>query len=144
MEIVVVGVDGSDTAAKAAARAATLAAGLGGQLVVVNAFDGSGEQPPQDLPGDLPPFSVHDGAVAVAQEAIDALRSDFPDLQMTPQAEIGKPADVLVRVAEKLSATVVVVGNKRVQGISRVLGSIARDVAQHAPCDVFVAHTVDR
>ena len=143
MEIVVVGVDGSETAAKAAGRAAALAAGLGGSLVVVNAFEASGGQP-HDYPSDLPPFSVHDSAEAIARQAVDVLRRDFPDLEMSAQAELGKPAEVLVGLAEKLSASVIVVGNKRVQGIARVLGSIARDVAQHAPCDVFVVHTVAR
>src|SRR5690606_28369663 len=42
-------------------------------------------------------------------------------------------------------ASLIVVGNKRVQGVAgRVLGSIARDVAAHASCDVYIAHTHTR
>lgn len=46
-----------------------------------------------------------------------------------------------MKAAEELDAEIIVIGNKRVQGIARILGSIARDVAAHAPCDVYVAHT---
>jgi CRP-like cAMP-binding protein len=40
-----------------------------------------------------------------------------------------------------MDATMIVVGNRRVQGAKRLLGSIASDVLHHASCDVLVAHT---
>ena len=65
-----------------------------------------------------------------------------PGLAVTTAALEGKPGEALVRAADKLGAELIVVGNKRVQGVAgRVLGSIARDVASHASCDVYVAHT---
>ena len=33
----------------------------------------------------------------------------------------------------------IVVGNVHMQGAARVLGSIASDVAHHAPCSVLIA-----
>ena len=142
-DVVVVGVDQSETAAKAAAKAARLASALGGQLVVVHAFDSPGDPVPAEIT-DVVPLTASDAAAELAQHVIDDLRRDHPDLTMTPRAEYGKPAEALLAAAGRVGASVIVVGNKRVQGISRVLGSIARDVAQHAPCDVFIAHTVDR
>jgi nucleotide-binding universal stress UspA family protein len=53
----------------------------------------------------------------------------------------GKPADALVEEAKRLGADLIVVGNRRVQGIGRVLGSVATDVAHHAPCDVYIVKT---
>jgi nucleotide-binding universal stress UspA family protein len=53
-----------------------------------------------------------------------------------------EPADALCAEAERLGASIIVVGNKRVQGMARVLGSVAAEVARHAPCHVFIAHTV--
>jgi nucleotide-binding universal stress UspA family protein len=47
----------------------------------------------------------------------------------------------LCEEAARLEASVIVVGNKRVQGAARVLGSIAGDVAKRAPCNVFIVHT---
>jgi nucleotide-binding universal stress UspA family protein len=35
----------------------------------------------------------------------------------------------------------IVVGNRRMQGIGRVLGSVANSVAHNAPCDVYIAKT---
>jgi len=36
------------------------------------------------------------------------------------------------------------VGNRRVQGASRILGAVAADVAKHAVCDVLIANTTLR
>jgi nucleotide-binding universal stress UspA family protein len=35
----------------------------------------------------------------------------------------------------------IVVGNRRMHGIGRVLGSVANSVAHNAPCDVYIAKT---
>jgi nucleotide-binding universal stress UspA family protein len=43
--------------------------------------------------------------------------------------------------AQRLEATMIVVGNHRVQGLTRVLGAVATDVTRHAPCDVLIANT---
>ena len=47
-----------------------------------------------------------------------------------------------MHVAKEIGADLIVVGNRRVQGIGRVLGSVATDVAHHAPCDVYIVKTV--
>lgn len=136
---ILVGVDGSDSAGKAAERAATLAAALGCELIVVSAFRSIERLqvgPPDEL--DL---SASDAALKIAEQTIDDIQAGFPDLPATPRSAFGKPADVLVSLAQEIGARIIVVGNKRVQGVARVLGSIATDVARHAPCDVFIAHT---
>jgi nucleotide-binding universal stress UspA family protein len=48
---------------------------------------------------------------------------------------------MLCEEATRLEARAIVVGNRRVQGMSRVLGSVAADVTRQAPCDVVVANT---
>jgi nucleotide-binding universal stress UspA family protein len=47
----------------------------------------------------------------------------------------------LIQEAERVGATLIVVGNKNMHGIGRVLGSVANDVAHHAPCDVLIVKT---
>ena len=37
----------------------------------------------------------------------------------------------------------IVVGNRRMRGIGRVLGSVANSVAHNATCDVYIANTYD-
>jgi nucleotide-binding universal stress UspA family protein len=45
--------------------------------------------------------------------------------------------------ADRLNAQLIVVGNNRVQGIGRVLGAIALDVARRASCDVLISDTTE-
>ncbi len=140
---VVTGFDDSPTASAAALKAAELAQSLGAELHVVSATDklttrsfSSGTQEVVVTPGEA--------AEAIANDARNVLFKDFPELTIVAESAPGKAADALVEYAESIDADLIVVGNKRVQGIGRVLGSIASDVAAHAPCDVYVAHTIER
>ena len=135
-KIIVTGVDDSGTAAAAARKAAELAAATGSRLHVVSAFG--------SLEAEEILVSNEQEAEQTAHKVLAELHEAFPDLEITHSAAEGRPADALVKVADDLDAQLIVVGNKRVQGIARVLGSIARDVAAHAPCDVYVAHTHNR
>ncbi|MDQ0636258.1 nucleotide-binding universal stress UspA family protein [Arthrobacter pascens] len=137
--IIVVGVDGSGTAKKAAESARDLAAALGASLHVVSAFDsdrteifGSGS--------DEWIVSDADGAENVAKTVADSLAGD---IKVTYSAARGKPAEALIREAGRLDAKMIVVGNRRMRGIGRVLGSVANSVAHNAPCDVYIANTYD-
>ena len=53
----------------------------------------------------------------------------------------GKPADVLLDAARDVEAELIVVGNRRMQGLSRVLGAIANEIVHRAPCDVLLVKT---
>ena|SRR6478735_3175832 len=137
---IVCGVDNSPTAAAAARKAAELAVAYGGQLHLVSAY-GKVESETVEIGSEQILVSNEMEAERIAGAVAVELRREYPGLEVTPWSGEGKPGDALVRAADKLGADVIVVGNKRVQGIARVLGSIARDVAAHAPCDVYVAHT---
>ena len=50
-------------------------------------------------------------------------------------------AKAIVSVAEDVGADLILVGNKRMQGAGRVLGSVPNDVAHTAPCAVLIAKT---
>lgn len=136
MSVIVVGVDGSETAAQAASTAAGLATALGAELRVVCAFP-AGTPGPTD--GDAP--TSRDTAEELAHTTAGALRSAYGELTVNADAEPGKPAEALVHAAEAADATLIVIGNKRVQGMTRILGSVAVDVVRKAPCDVYIAHT---
>jgi nucleotide-binding universal stress UspA family protein len=136
--IIVVGVDGSGTARKAAEAARDLSVALGATLHVVSAFDtdrtevyGSGSDK----------WIVSDAGEAekVAKDIAASLA--VGGLPVTYSAARGKPADALIREAERLEARMIVVGNRRMQGLGRVLGSVANSVAHNAPCDVYIANT---
>jgi nucleotide-binding universal stress UspA family protein len=136
--IIVVGVDGSETALRAAQTARDLAVSLGATLHVVSAFDsdrtevfGSGS--------DRWIVSDADDAEKVAKGVAASLRTD--DINVTYAAARGKPAEALIQEAERSDAQMIVVGNRRMRGLGRVLGSVANSVAHNAPCDVYIAKT---
>jgi nucleotide-binding universal stress UspA family protein len=137
--VIVVGVDGSASARKAAEAARDLATALGASLHVVSAFEddrsgvfGSGS--------DKWLVSDADKAEHVARTMADTLGGD---IKITCAAASGRPADALIREAIRTEARIIVVGNRRMRGIGRVLGSVANSVAHNAPCDVYIANTYD-
>lgn len=142
-KIVITGVDGSETAAAAARTAAELTQAYGGRLHVLSAYGkykadtfSSGEE-------EIVFTTVKD-AERTAESTVAELRRDFPAITITSAPSEGKPGEALVKAAERLDAHLIVVGNRRVQGPGRLLGSVARDVAAHASCDVYVAYTHQR
>lgn len=139
-QCVVVGIDGSSTASRAARAAAELAQARRVPLHIVSAF---GPVAVQTVQADGQNFVLHHEDLArndVEKEA-DALRAAYPGLEVRTATGTGKPAQALSTYAEAVGAAVIVVGNRRMQGIGRLLGSVASDVAQKAPCDVYIAHT---
>lgn len=137
--IIVVGVDGSETAKKAAESARDLAAALGASLHVVSAFD-SDRTEVFGTGSDQWIVSDADGAEHVARTVADALAGT---VKVTYSSARGKPAEALIKEAERLDAKMIVVGNRRMRGIGRVLGSVANSVAHNATCDVYIANTYD-
>ena len=138
-KIIVVGVDGGEPSMRAARRAAELAAQSGSTLHVLTAVDQGRVEEYAGRPGTV---QVTSGEVAegVASDAAREMRTIVD--RVTSSVAQGKPATVLVDEAVRLEADLIVVGNRRVQGLTRVLGSVASAVAAHAPCDVYIVRTV--
>lgn len=137
MSDIVVGVDQSETARRAAEKAATLAAELGCTLHVVNCVKG---EAPRDV--GVGSDRVHLDTDIEAEAYLKSLVKALPHDDVKTHVAHGDPADVMCDVARRLDARMLVVGNRRVQGAARMLGSVSAQVARHAPCDVLVAHTV--
>jgi len=139
MGVIIVGVDGTEPAAQAALTAARLAAALGSELRVVCGYGKfEVEQVADDQELNV---STAESAVIVGEQAVRRLKAVYPEVNATVQASGGKPADALLAVAEQVDAELIVVGNKRVQGASRILGSIATELARKTQCDLYVAYT---
>lgn len=139
--IIVTGVDGSETASRAARRAAEVAETFQAALHIVSAF-GPGEQRElRDGEGGRFVINLQDEAERYIADAAEIVRSEFPTLEVSTAVVNDTPADVLVEEAERLDARLIVVGNKRVQGPTRILGSVARTVAANASCDIYVVNT---
>ena len=152
--IILTGVDGSETATKAAKVAASLATDLKCDLYVISAADPNQVESPRL--GRLTSESEGRNEMARRQQSIDTLAraaqqtaeevaeqlgEKFPDLNITAKGIDRAPADAILEEAERLDVRFVVVGNKRVQGVGRLLGSVATTVARHIKTDLYIAHT---
>jgi nucleotide-binding universal stress UspA family protein len=142
---IVVGTDGSETAAGAVRQAMDLAKISNATLSIVSAYQPvsgrrvQGEQ--RDAPADVhyeigPREDVNLVLDAAAAEA----KREGVEVQIHPVE--ADPADAILNVAEETRADLIVVGNKGMTGARRyLLGSVPNNVSHHAPCSVLIART---
>jgi nucleotide-binding universal stress UspA family protein len=133
---VVVGVDASEVAFRAARFAAEEAVRRRVALRIVHAitvFDGlSHPYPELDAPA-----LVDLGAQSLLQAVADHVADILPADRVTASAEHGRPADVLTTAS--LTASLVVVGGRGIGGLTGLLlGSTAHAVVAQAACPVVV------
>jgi nucleotide-binding universal stress UspA family protein len=142
---IVVGTDGSETAGKAVAQAAELAAAVKATLLVVSAFEPvsgtrlreESSQAPDDVRWMVNPREDVD---ATLETAVDIAAEHGADARTF--ARQGDPADAILDVAEEQGADLIVVGNKGMTGAKRfLLGSVPNKVSHHAPCSVLIVRT---
>lgn len=138
IERIVVGVTESETSQLAARTALDYAATNGATLHVVTAVRRA-ETDVIEAGGEEWEFSTLDQAQSNVKRFVDSLEAAVPH---TVIALEGDPADVLLGEAERVGADLIVVGNVRMQGPARVLGSVGSRVLHHAPCDVLIVKTV--
>jgi nucleotide-binding universal stress UspA family protein len=132
---IVVGVDESQTARRAAETAAGLAADMGVSLHMVMCISGSAQD--VAVGGE----HVHLDPAERAQAFLASLRFEVTPAEISTHVSFDDPAAEICAEARRIGAQVIVVGNRRVQGISRILGSVAIHVTRYAPCDVLIANT---
>jgi len=115
---ILVGTDGSPTAARAVARAAEVAGATGAALTVFTAGSGSRAE----------------RVVAEASQGLDGV-------QVETRVGAGDPATALVDEAAQ-GYDLLVVGSKGMTGASRfLLGSVPNKVSHHSPCPLLIVHT---
>ena len=142
---VVVGTDGSDTAALAVEHAARLASAFGARLTVVTAYTPGGGVDPQELekaPEDVRWRLVDaGGADDLAGHARDLAKAAGVE-DVRTRVAAGDPASALIDAAEDTLADVIVVGSRGMTGASRfVLGSVPNKVSHHCPCSLLIVNT---
>jgi nucleotide-binding universal stress UspA family protein len=142
---IVVGTDGSDTAAQAVREAIDLAKVSGAQLNVVSAYEpvpkrrlqDEGEGAPADVAHEIGP---REDVNLVLNAAAAEAKKDGVEVLTHPVE--GNPTEAILNVAEEGDADLIVVGNKGMTGARRfVLGSVPNNVSHHAPCSVIIVRT---
>jgi nucleotide-binding universal stress UspA family protein len=142
---IVVGTDGSETAAEAVSQALELAKMTGATLSLVSAYQpASGRrvqaeqaEAPADVQYEIGPRE--DVNLILDSAAADAKQQGV-EVQTHPVE--ADPADAILNVAEETKADLIVVGNKGMTGARRyLLGSVPNNVSHHAPCSVMIVRT---
>jgi len=136
---IVVGTDLSPRSSGAVSTAADLAEKVGATLHLVCAC-------PMQAVGMGPEMVI----VPDHGEVVDATKTDLETMAGELRAKgidvevhtpVGEAADALCAVADTVEADLIVVGNKRMQGAARLLGSVPNRVAHKATCSVLIART---
>lgn len=141
-ESIVVGTDGSETAKRAVAHATALAKAHGAKIHLVSAYEpvrgarivGAPEGAARvwEIKPDAAVQSVVEEAGAVAR---------MSGVEVALHTVTGDPADALLEVAKRENADLIVVGNRGMHGMTRVLGSVPNKVSHHANCSVLIVST---
>lgn len=137
-ETIVVGADGSATAAEAARQAIELAKLTGGHLHVVSAYRHE-HLSGADSAETAGALGTRDLAESVVADHVSRARA--AGLEADGHSRSGDAANAICDVATEVNADLIVVGNKGMAGARRVLGSVPNSVAHHAPCNVLIAFT---
>ena len=142
---IVVGTDGSETAAEAVRQAVDLAKLAGAQLSIVSAYapiskrrvEDEKEGAPADVQYEIGP---REDVNLVLDAAAASARKEGIEVQTHPVE--ADPAEAILNVAEETKADLIVVGNKGMTGARRfLLGSVPNNVSHHAPCSVIIVRT---
>jgi nucleotide-binding universal stress UspA family protein len=142
IKTVAVGTDGSDTAAKAVEFAIDMAERYEAKIVFLSAYkassDASQKREARDAPEDVQwQFSNSEDVDPALSDAEETAKERGLDAKT--EAKEGEPSKVLVELADKHNADVLVIGNK---GMDRkVLGSVPNTVSHKAPCSVVIVKT---
>ena len=139
IKTVAVGTDGSETAAKAVEFAIDLASRYEAKIVFLSAYKAtSNDRDSRDAPDDVQwQFSGSEDVDPALRDAEDSAKERGIDA--SSEAKEGEPSKVLVELAGKHNADVLVIGNKGME--RKVLGSVPNTVSHHSPCSVLIVKT---
>ena len=142
---IVVGTDGSETAAEAVRQAADLAKTLNAHVHLVSAYEPVPERRLREersqVPDDLQYLvSPREDVEKVLEEESERLRQ--AGVEVETYAREGDPADAILDVAEEKNADLIIVGNRGMTGAKRfLLGSVPNKVSHHASSSVMIIRT---
>lgn len=136
---IVVGVDGSEGAARALAWVVEHAPLLDAEVIAVHSMDVAMAVPPPTVAA--PPFVIDDELRTGMRQALHEWCAPLRDAGIPHRAELyeGNPVGAITQVVEAEHADLVVVGRRGHGGFAGLLlGSIPSSLAHHAPVPVVI------
>jgi nucleotide-binding universal stress UspA family protein len=146
-DVIVVGTDGSETAAVAVAKALEIAQMSSATVHVVHAHRlVSVAQLASSSTYGAPNFdidNVNRGIEAQARDVVEhvARQAERAGVKCETYLRDDDPAHALIRVAEQVGADLLIVGNRGMSGARRMLGSVPNKVSHHCPCTLLIVDT---
>jgi nucleotide-binding universal stress UspA family protein len=143
---ILVGTDGSATAAAAVGEAVVLASKVGARLMIVSAYEPISElrlrEERQSAPADAQwMVNQREDVLAVLEKSRERARAGGV-AEIETFARQGDAADAILDIAEEQGCDLIVVGNKGMTGAKRfLLGSVPNKISHHAPCSVLIVRT---
>jgi nucleotide-binding universal stress UspA family protein len=139
---VAVGTDGSGTAEKAVLAALELAERYGARIVFISAYAPVDEmrlrhekrEAPDEVQWMINPEEDVDATLRECEQL-----AEERGLKWASEAAQGDAADILVQLADRHDADVLVIGNRGMH--RRMLGSVPNSVTHKANCTVFLVKT---
>ena len=133
---ILLGIDGSDHAAKATEVTAGLAKAVGGEVLVLHVIEriaASKGAPATDL-------EIPRDAASLVEEAGTRLKKDgIRTREKVVTAPSGRVVPEILSAAEESGADLIVVGSRGLSDFSGLLvGSVSHKLIQHADCPVLV------
>jgi nucleotide-binding universal stress UspA family protein len=141
---IVVGSDNSKRASRAVDHAAGLALTNRAALHVVCAV---GTPVPTSATHDSAGLAEYETRVEhlidAARSSVEAMAGDYRrrGVSLTTHVHCGDATHALIGVASEVDADLIVVGNKGLNGLRRLLGSVPAHVSRRAPMSVLIVNT---
>jgi len=141
---VLVATDGSETAAEAVRVATELAEILGATLHIANVYSLTNPRPVSASEMTMGYLETLERE-QVAEAKTESIASEARTKGVPARSHVvtGPVAERIVAIAEEEQVDLIVVGNKGMHGLKRVLGSVPNAVAHTAPCAVLIVNTTN-
>ena len=140
LNTIIVGVDGSEGAERAARHAVDVARTTGAKLYIATVV-----RPPEGwwgIGGAPPtPEALSTALIEGQKEVLDNLVAalDLEGVDHETLQDLGDPASRLIAIAEERNADLMVIGRRGAGLVERVIiGSVADRICHHSPCPVLL------
>jgi nucleotide-binding universal stress UspA family protein len=137
---ILVAVDGSESACRAAGHAAVLARAFGAEITLLNVFNA----PAVTAMGlvALAKADLKRAQAEVSRGAFDKARAAMGEgLTIHERSELGDPAAEILSILRSGGADHAVMGTRGLSPMQEILlGSVSERVLAHAPCPVTLVH----
>lgn len=133
---ILVAFDGSEYAVQALQDACEIAKAAHANLTILAVV-----KLPEPLLGLKPEVFINDATNYYKQQFADALKNNSHlDKGLTLEVAVGRPSEVLVTYAMQHKVDLIVIGHTKKKALidKIMLGSVAKDVLEHAACSVLL------